>query len=40
MNDEPQTSEELDAHFGPDGPVAVVQRFFEALYRDRNLRAA
>lgn len=40
MNDEPQTSEELDVHFGPDGPVAVAQRFFEALYRDRNLRAA
>lgn len=40
MNDEPQTPEELDAHFGPDGPVAVAQRFFKALNRDRSLRAA
>jgi hypothetical protein len=40
MNDESQTSEELDAHFGPDGPVTVAQRFFEALYRTRSLRAA
>jgi hypothetical protein len=36
----PQTREELNAHFGPDGPVAVAQRFFEALFRDRSLRAA
>lgn len=40
MNDEPQTSEELDAHFGPGGPAAVAQRFFEALYRAQSLRAA
>jgi hypothetical protein len=40
MNDEPQTPEELDAHFGPGGPVAVAQRFFEALYRAQSLRAA
>lgn len=40
MHDDPQTREEIDAHFGPDGPVVVAQRFFEALYRDRSLRAA
>ena len=40
MDYEPQTPEELDAHFGPEGPVAVAQLFFEALYRDRSLRTA
>ena len=40
MDCEPQTPEELDAHFGPEGPVAVAQRFFEALYRAQSLRAA
>lgn len=40
MDYEPQTPEELDAHFGPEGPVAVAQSFFEALYRARSLRAA
>lgn len=40
MHDDPQTREELDAHFGPDGPVVVARRFFEALYRDRSFRAA
>jgi len=40
MEDEPQTPEELEAHFDPAGPVAVAQRFFDALYRVRSLRAA
>jgi hypothetical protein len=40
MEDGPQTPEELEAHYGPEGPVVVAQRFFESLYRDRDLAAA
>jgi hypothetical protein len=40
VDDNPQTPEELNAHFGPHGPVVTAQRFFETLYRDRNLREA
>jgi hypothetical protein len=40
VNDGLQSPEELNAHYGPEGPVVVAQTFFEALKEEGSLRAA
>jgi hypothetical protein len=37
---EEQTPEELEAHYGPEGPVEAARTWFSLVVRDRDLRAA
>ncbi len=37
---EPQSPEELAAHFGPEGPVVAAREFLEAIFTRRDYRAA
>jgi hypothetical protein len=40
VTDEHQTSEELQSHYGPGGPVAAAHAFTTAVFERRDLREA